>query len=76
VRSNAVRTAVVDAPQVLHIPSAHRPHLKGGPGTGPGLPNTGAPAHAGLATVLGWLSVLCGGWLMLRRPRRNEPVRP
>lgn len=71
-RSNAVRTAVVDAPQVLHIPPAHRPHEGGGPG----LPNTGAPAHTGMVTLLGWLSVLCGGWLMLRRPRRNDPAQP
>ena len=71
-RSNAVRTDVVDAPQVLHIPSAHRPHESGGPG----LPNTGAPAHTGMITLLGWLSVLCGGWLILRRPRRHDPMKP
>ena len=69
--SNAVRTAVVDAPQVLHIPPAHRPHQGG-----PGLPNTGAPAHTGILTLLGWMSVLCGGWLMLRRPRRPDPMQP
>ncbi|HEU5043301.1 MAG TPA: SpaA isopeptide-forming pilin-related protein [Nocardioidaceae bacterium] len=71
-RSNAVRTDVVDAPQVLHIPPAHRPHDSGGPG----LPNTGAPAHTGMITLLGWLSVLCGGWLVLRRPRRQDPTQP
>jgi hypothetical protein len=77
VRSNAVRTSAVDGPLILGEP-ATRPRA-GGPAAGglptSGLPSTGAPAHARMLTLLGGLSVLCGGWLMLRRPGRDSVTR-